>query len=114
MGPARVRGAAATLHTSGITTISTADQAARGFYAVIIGSMVLGLALDLGGLDPIRGLYYAAILNGLAVPPLVIVMFVLARSRRTLAEHRSRRISSTLVIATIMASVALPIAYLLR
>ena len=81
---------------------------ARGFYTVIIVSMVLGLALDLGGLDPIRGLYYAAILNGLTAPPLIVVMLILARSRRTLGEQRSGRISTTLVVATIIASVALP------
>jgi NRAMP (natural resistance-associated macrophage protein)-like metal ion transporter len=159
----------ATLHTSGITTISTADQAARalkpvagdlaglvfaigvvglgllavpvlagstayataeatehreglsqhfraarGFYTVIIVSMILGLALDLGGLDPIRGLYYAAILNGLTAPPLIVVMLILARSRKTLGEHRSGRISTTIVVLTIIASVTLPIAYLLH
>ena len=159
----------ATLHASGITTIATADQAARalepiagdlaglvfalgvvglgllavpvlacstayatsealdqeeglsrrfrqapGFYAVIVGSMVLGLALNFGGLDPIRGLYYAAILNGLTAPPLIVVMLILARSRRTLGDRCSGRVSTTLVVATIIASVALPIAYLLR
>ena len=87
---------------------------ARGFYTVIIASMVLGLALNFGGLDPIRGLYYAAILNGLTAPPLIVVMLILARSRRTLGDQRSGRISTTLVVATIIASVALPIAYLLR
>ena len=87
---------------------------ARGFYTVIIASMVLGLALNLGGLDPIRGLYYAAILNGLTAPPLIVVMLILARSRQTLGDRRSGRISTTLVVATIIASVALPIAYLLR
>ncbi len=87
---------------------------ARGFYTVVIASMVLGLALDLGGLDPIRGLYYAAILNGLISPFLILVMFVLARSRRTMGTHRSGWISSTVVLATIFAGVALPAAYVLR
>ncbi len=87
---------------------------ARGFYTVIIASMVLGLALNLGGLDSIRGLYYAAILNGLTAPPLIVVMLILARSRATLGDQRSGRISTTLVVATIIASVMLPIAYVLR
>ncbi len=41
---------------------------ARGFYLVIAGSMVLGLGLDVLGLDPIRGLFYAAVLNGITAP----------------------------------------------
>ena len=85
---------------------------ARGFYTVIIGSMLLGLGLDLAGLDPIRGLYYAAILNGVTAPPLILVMLLLARSRRTLGEHRSGPLSTTVVVLTIVASTALPIAYL--
>ncbi len=85
---------------------------ARGFYAVIIGSMLLGLALDFGGLDPIRGLYFAAILNGITAPPLILVMLLLARSRRTLGDRRSGWLSTTVVVATIAVSTALPIAYL--
>ena len=103
--------AEATEHREGL---SRTFRDARGFYVVIIVSMLLGLALDLGGLDPIRGLYYAAILNGLTAPPLILVMLILARSRRTLGELRSGRLSFTLVLATIIASVALPIAYVLH
>ena len=157
-----------TLHTSGITTIATADQAAqaleplagsaaqllftvgiiglgllavpilagstgyaiaeaidrpeglsrhfreaRGFYLVIAGSMVIGLALDLIGLDPIRGLFYAAILNGITAPPLIWVMVRLARDPAVLGERRSGRLSSSLLILTAIGGAALPIAYLL-
>lgn len=85
---------------------------ARGFYTVIVASMVLGLALDLGGLDPIRGLFLAAILNGLTAPPLILVMLLLARSRGLLGDRRSGWLSTTLVVVTIVASTALPVAYL--
>jgi Mn2+/Fe2+ NRAMP family transporter len=47
---------------------------ARGFYLVIVAAMAIGLAMNFGGLDPIRGLYFAAILNGLAAPPLILLM----------------------------------------
>jgi Mn2+/Fe2+ NRAMP family transporter len=84
---------------------------ARAFYAVIVGSMVLGLALDVAGLDPIRGLYYAAIVNGLTAPPLIVLMFVLGRSSSA-SSHRSGVWSMFFVGAAIMVSVALPIVYL--
>jgi len=51
---------------------------------------------------------------GFTLIELLVVMLILARSRRTLGDRRSGRISTTLVVATIIASVALPIAYLLR
>ena len=85
---------------------------ARGFYTVIVGSMLLGLALDFGGLDPIRGLFLAAILNGVTAPPLIVVMLLLARSRHVLGDRRSGWLSTTLVVVTIVASAALPVAYL--
>jgi Mn2+/Fe2+ NRAMP family transporter len=86
---------------------------ARGFYLVIAGSMVVGVALDLAGLDPIRGLFYAAILNGVTAPPLIIVMLVLARRSDVLGARRSGRLSSLLLGLTVIGSVALPIAYVL-
>jgi Mn2+/Fe2+ NRAMP family transporter len=86
---------------------------ARGFYLVILGSMVVGLGIDLIGLSPIRSLFYAAILNGITAPPLIIVMLILARRPDVLGDRRSGRLSSTLLGLTVIGSVALPIAYLL-
>jgi NRAMP (natural resistance-associated macrophage protein)-like metal ion transporter len=86
---------------------------ARGFYLVIGGSMALGLGLDLAGLDPMRSLFYAAILNGVTAPPLIVVMLILARRRDVLGEHRSGRLSTTLLGLTVIGSVTLPVAYLL-
>ena len=157
-----------TLHTNGITTIATADQAARaleplagslaqliftlgivglgllavpvlagatgyavaeaidrpeglsrhfrearGFYLVIAGSMVVAVGLDLGGLNPIRSLFYSAILNGITAPPLIIVMWLLARNPAVLGHRSCGRLSSSLLLATAIGSAALPIAYLL-
>ena len=85
---------------------------ARGFYGVILFSMLVGLALNFAGVDPIRGLYYAAILNGLTAPPLIALMVVLARSRR-MAGRRSGTLSLTLCCVAIGVSALLPIAYVL-
>jgi len=93
--------------------LSKRFREARGFYDVIIVSMVLGLALDLGGLDPIRGLYYAAILNGVTAPPLIVLMLLLARSRGVMGDKRSGALSTTVLVITIAVSTILPIAYLL-
>jgi Mn2+/Fe2+ NRAMP family transporter len=94
--------------------LSATFREARGFYSVIVASMLLGLGLDFAGLDPIRGLYFAAILNGLAAPPLIVIMLVLARSERVLGAHRTGRLGTVVLLVTIGISVTLPIAYLLR
>ena len=85
---------------------------ARGFYGVIVASMLVGLALNVVGIDPIRGLYYAAILNGLAAPPLIVLMIVLARSPK-MGSHRSGVLSLALCGLAVAVSVALPVAYVL-
>ena len=86
---------------------------ARGFYLVIAGSMVVAVGLDLAGLNPIRSLFYSAILNGITAPPLIIVMWFLARNPAVLGDRSCGRVSSTLLLATAIGSAALPIAYLL-
>ena len=71
--------------------------------------------VELAGLDPIRGLYYAAILNGVTAPPLIIVLLVLLGAATDLVgEHRSGRLSTDArSCSRSSVSVALPIAYLL-
>jgi len=49
---------------------------AWAFYGVIIISMLAGLIMNFVGLDPIKGLIYAAILNALVAP---IVLFLIVR-----------------------------------
>jgi len=86
---------------------------ARGFYAVVTASMLTGVVIGYVGLDPIRALYFAAIFNGLAAPPLLALMLVLGRDRRTVANFRSGPWSVALVGAALAVSLGLPVAYLL-
>ena len=86
---------------------------ARAFYGVIVASMVAGVAMNLFGLDPVRALYWSAILNGLAAPPLIVIIFLLARRRNVLGEHASGRLSQATVVAAAVLSAALPLLYLL-
>ena len=50
---------------------------AKGFYAVIGAAIFLGLGIDYSGLDPIKALYWSAVLNGvIAVPMMAAMMYV--------------------------------------
>ena len=70
---------------------------ARAFYLVIAVPILVGVAMDVIGVSPIRSLYLAAILNGVAAPPLLVLIALLARSRDVLGQHRSRPLSQLLV-----------------
>ena len=39
-------------------------QQATGFYAIIVVATVLGVAIDWSPLDPMRALFWSAVLNG--------------------------------------------------
>jgi len=86
---------------------------APGFYAVIVGSMTVGLALVGFGVNPIRALYVAAIFNGLTAPPLILLIVVLASSQRLLGEFRSRWPSLLATSIAGMAMAIFPVAALL-
>ena len=86
---------------------------ARAFYMVIVVSMCLGMVMNVVGLDPVRALYWSAILNGVAAPPLIVMIWILSRRRSVLGERRSGRLSSTFVGLAALVSTTLPIVYLL-
>lgn len=85
---------------------------ARAFYMVIVVSMCIGMAFNLVGLDPVRALYWSAILNGVAAPPLIVMIWVLSRRQSVLGERRSGALSSTFVGLAALVSTVLPIIYL--
>jgi NRAMP (natural resistance-associated macrophage protein)-like metal ion transporter len=70
---------------------------ARAFYAVIAASILVGVVTNVVGVGPIRALYLAAILNGVAAPPLLVLILLLARSKAVLGQHRSGLVSQLLV-----------------
>ncbi len=82
---------------------------ARAFYLVIIASMVAGLIMNLVGLNAVKCLYYAAILNGLAAPPLIFLIWRLSRARDVLGEHTSGRWSQSLLLLAAGLSTCLPL-----
>ncbi|RCS30770.1 divalent metal cation transporter [Rhodanobacter denitrificans] len=59
---------------------------ARFFYGMLIGSALLGIALNLTPLDPIKALYWSAVVNGVAAVPLMIAMMLMGSSSKVMGE----------------------------
>ena len=51
---------------------------ARGFYAILTVATLLGVAINLFGVDSIKMLLWAAVLNGIIAVPIMVVMMLLA------------------------------------
>src|SRR6201985_35198 len=59
---------------------------ARGFYTVIGAAVLLGLGIDYSPLDPIKALYWSAVLNGVIAVPMMAAMMVVAGSRKKMGR----------------------------
>ena len=55
---------------------------ARAFYGVIAVSTLIGLALNFVGIDPIKALYWSAVLNGVLAAPLMATMLLIATNAK--------------------------------
>lgn len=85
---------------------------AKQFYGVIVVSMGIAVALNLIGINPMRSLVVAALLNGLTAPILMFIIWWLARDKQLLGEHASPWWSSLLIGIGAIAMATLPILWL--
>jgi Mn2+/Fe2+ NRAMP family transporter len=71
-------------------------RGARYFYGVIVLSTAVGIALDFLDVNPVRALYWTAILNGVLSPFLLVGILFAARDRKLM---RGQPISRASVVA---------------
>jgi NRAMP (natural resistance-associated macrophage protein)-like metal ion transporter len=82
---------------------------AREFYAIIALATLGGVALDFSPVDPIRALFWAAVINGVIAVPIMVVMMLLADDPRVMAGFTvTRRLKALgwLATGTMAAAVA--------
>jgi Mn2+/Fe2+ NRAMP family transporter len=65
---------------------------ARGFYTVIIVSVLAGLLIQYSPISPMRALFWSAVINGVVAVPLIAVVILLASSRKVMGEFTAPRI----------------------
>jgi Mn2+/Fe2+ NRAMP family transporter len=56
--------------------------------------MVIGLILNFVGLNPIKALIYAAVLNGIVAPIIIILIILIAKNEHIMGEWKNGRITS--------------------
>jgi Mn2+/Fe2+ NRAMP family transporter len=62
---------------------------AHGFYGVIAVAMALGLGLNYAGLNAVKMLFWAAVLNGALAPPLLVLVVLLTSRADVMGERRN-------------------------
>lgn len=74
---------------------------ARAFYMAIALATFAGLGMNLLGINPMRALYWTAVINGLLAPPLMVVTMLIARNPRAMGHLViSRRLAALGWLAT--------------
>jgi len=68
------------------TGLSLQPSEARTFYTVIAVATIVGAALDFTPIDPIKALYWSAIVNGVVAVPLLFIILWMAGLKRVLGE----------------------------
>jgi Mn2+/Fe2+ NRAMP family transporter len=61
-------------------------QEAKPFYLTITIGTLVGILLNFTGLDPIKALYWSAVVNGVLAAPLMAVMMVIAMNSRIMGS----------------------------
>jgi NRAMP (natural resistance-associated macrophage protein)-like metal ion transporter len=59
----------------------------RGFYGVIAAATAGGVILCFTPTDPVKELFWSAVLNGVIAVPIMVVMMLLATRRTTMGDH---------------------------
>jgi Mn2+/Fe2+ NRAMP family transporter len=67
---------------------------------VIILSIVIGVALDFADVSPIKALYWAAVVNGVLAPFLLIGILIVASDRKIMRQQPSSLLSRLTVAVT--------------
>jgi NRAMP (natural resistance-associated macrophage protein)-like metal ion transporter len=83
---------------------------AHGFYGVITIATLIGLTINFVGIDPVKALVYAAVLNGVAAVPLLFLIIKISRNEKIMGEYKSGPLSSTLLWITFIAMGAAAVA----
>ena len=61
-------------------------KAARAFYVTLAVATALGTAINFLPVDPIRALYWSAVINGVMAAPIIVVMMKLASDPRVMGR----------------------------
>lgn len=75
---------------------------ARAFYAVIIVSTIVAVAFDFYDVNPIKALYWSAVVNGLLAPFLLLGIFLVVKDKVIMLGQTSSKLALWVIAVTIV------------
>ncbi len=59
---------------------------AHAFYGTIIVSVIVGLAINFSGIDPIKALIYSAVANGIVAPVVLVLIMLISSNKKIMGD----------------------------
>jgi NRAMP (natural resistance-associated macrophage protein)-like metal ion transporter len=67
--------------------LDTKPREAKQFYAIIAVSTLTGTLINFAGINPIKALFWTAVINGVIAPPLLVVLMLVANNKKVMGKH---------------------------
>jgi len=93
--------------------LSKKPREAKRFYAAIVVCTVIGFAMNFLGLNPMKALVWAGIVQGVSTPPLLLLILLMTNNRQIMGEWVNRRATNILAGVTLAAILAASLALVL-
>jgi NRAMP (natural resistance-associated macrophage protein)-like metal ion transporter len=68
------------------TGLNSKLRSARAFYGAIVGAMLIGLAIAFSPINPMKALYWTAVINGVLAAPLMMVMMLISSNPKIMGR----------------------------
>ena len=69
------------------TGLENSPGEAKRFYAVIGAATLLGIGIDWSPIDPIKALFWSAVINGVVAVPIMAVMMIVVSRKATMGDY---------------------------
>ena len=94
-------------------TLEAKPPDARKFYGVLAAALLIGLSFNYAGLNAVKMLFWAAVVNGVLAPPLILMVVLLAGDRKVMGDHVTATWEKILgwITFALMAGAALALAF---
>jgi NRAMP (natural resistance-associated macrophage protein)-like metal ion transporter len=72
--------------------LSQLPQQAKRFYATIIGGTLIGVGINFINIDPIKALFWTAVINGVVAVPLMVLMMIMTMQPKVMGQFTLPRL----------------------
>ncbi|WP_197017061.1 Nramp family divalent metal transporter [Persephonella sp. KM09-Lau-8] len=73
---------------------------AKGFYLIFLGSLLVGDLINLSGISAVDALYYSQIFDGMLLPILSGLLFILGNNKKILGKYINTKFNNIFLIIT--------------